>query len=201
MRPCRAVDISLARMRVSKRFNDPGRAGHLGSAAPGRHQPSPTTARVGGSRCESCLRACRPALRGTRRAARGPDPVSRPGHRGPARRGLAGRHDRCTSPDGDITFSVTMANTDSRPGTEPVQLDLATRPVRRPPRHLHHGHRRTGDPPTPRAAPGARRRTPVRSPHLHGLTAVHRTSSPRAGSPPRPDHTPQGRTWRSSTIP
>lgn len=78
-RPCRAVDISLARMPVSKRFNDPGRAAHLGSAAPGRHQPSPTTARVRGSRCESHVRACRPVLRGTRRAARGPDPVSRPG--------------------------------------------------------------------------------------------------------------------------
>lgn len=203
MPPCWAVDISPARMPVSKRFNDPGRADHLGPAAPGRHQPSPTTARVGGSRCESRLRARRPALRGTRRAARGPDPVSRPGHRGPARRGLAGRHDRCTTPDGNITISVTMADTGSRPGTESVQLDLATRPAHRPPMHLDHGHRRPVDPPTrrPPVAPGAHRRTPARSPHLHGLTAVHRTSSPPRGKPPRPDHTPQGRTWRSSTIP
>lgn len=201
MRPCWAVDISLARMRVSKRFNDPGRAAHLGSAAPGRHQPSPTTARLGGFRCESCLGACRPALRSTRRATRGPDPFSRPGHRGPARRGLAGRRDRCASSDGNFTISVTMAHIDTRPGTEPSSWTSPPTPAHRPPMHLDHAHRRTGDPPTPPAAPGARRRTPARSPHLHGPTAVHRSSSPRAGSPSRPDHTLQGRTWRSSTIP
>jgi len=60
-----------------------------------------------------------------------------------------------------------------RPGracrTSVPQLDLADRPAHRPPTHLHHGHRCTGYPPTPPSAPGAHRRTPARSPHLHGL--------------------------------